>query len=67
MDVTGAMLQLNTPDGKMEAYEARPKDSGSYPGIVVLMEAFGLNDHIKSDGTYCTGRLRWDRAGSLSS
>lgn len=47
MDVTGAMLQLNTPDGKMEAYEARPKDSGSYPGIVVLMEAFGLNDHIK--------------------
>ena len=47
MDVTGAMLQLNTPDGKMEAYEARPQDSGSYPGIVVLMEAFGLNDHIK--------------------
>jgi len=47
MDVTGSMLQLNTLDGKMEAYEARPKDKGSYPGIVVLMEAFGLNDHIK--------------------
>jgi hypothetical protein len=29
MDVTGSILQLNTPDGKMEAYEARPKDSGS--------------------------------------
>jgi hypothetical protein len=39
MDVTGATRQLDTPDGKMEAYEARPKDSGSYPGIVVLMEA----------------------------
>jgi hypothetical protein len=26
MDVTGSILQLNTPDGKMEAYEARPKD-----------------------------------------
>ena len=47
MDVTGSILQLNTLDGKMEAYEARPKDKGSYPGIVVLMEAFGLNDHIK--------------------
>ena len=48
MDVTSSTLQLNTPDGQMEAFEARPKDSGSYPGIVVLMEAFGLNDHIKN-------------------
>jgi len=47
MEVKGSILQLTTSDGKMEAYEARPKDSGSYPGIVVLMEAFGLNDHIK--------------------
>ncbi|HYY24260.1 MAG TPA: dienelactone hydrolase family protein, partial [Candidatus Udaeobacter sp.] len=47
MDVTTSTLQLNTPDGKMEAFEARAKEGGSYPGIVVLMEAFGLNDHIK--------------------
>jgi carboxymethylenebutenolidase len=47
MDVTGSTLQLNTPDGKMEAYEAKPRQGGSYPGIVVLMEAFGLNQHIK--------------------
>ena len=47
MDVTGSILQLNTPDGKMDAFEARPKTPGDYPGIVVLMEAFGLNDHIK--------------------
>ncbi len=47
MDVTTATLQLNTSDGKMEAWVAKPKEGGSYPGIVVLMEAFGLNDHIK--------------------
>src|SRR5437870_13788234 len=47
MDVTTSTLQLNTPDGKMEAYEVKPKEPGSYPGILVLMEAFGLNDHIK--------------------
>jgi len=47
MDITTSTVQLDTPDGQMEAFEARPKDSGSYPGIVVLMEAFGLNDHIK--------------------
>ena len=47
MDVTSSTLQLSTPDGKMAAYEAKPKAGGTYPGIVVLMEAFGLNDHIK--------------------
>ena len=47
MDVTTSTLQLSTTDGNMEAFEARPKDGGSYPGIVVLMEAFGVNDHIK--------------------
>jgi carboxymethylenebutenolidase len=47
MDVTGSLVQLNTPDGKMESFEARPKAPGDYPGVVVLMEAFGLNDHIK--------------------
>ena len=24
MDVTGSILQVNTPDGKMEAYQAQP-------------------------------------------
>src|SRR3989454_12771707 len=47
MDITTSTLQLNTPDGRMETFEARPKSDGWYPGIVVLMEAFGLNDHIK--------------------
>ncbi len=47
MDVTTSTIQLSTPDGKMEAYEARPKDGGARPAIVVLMEAFGVNGHIK--------------------
>jgi dienelactone hydrolase len=33
----------------MEAYEARPKDSGSYAGIVVLMQAFGLDEASAKD------------------
>ncbi len=47
MDITTSTIQLSTPDGKMEVYEARPKDGGARPAIVVLMEAFGLNNHIK--------------------
>jgi len=47
MDVASTTAQLNTPDGKMDAYVAQPKGAGSYPGIVVVQEAFGVNDHIK--------------------
>jgi carboxymethylenebutenolidase len=47
MDVSGSTVQLNTSDGKMEAYVAQPKGGGAYPGVVVIQEAFGVNDHIK--------------------
>jgi carboxymethylenebutenolidase len=47
MDVTSSTVQLNTSDGKMEAYVAQPKGGGSYPGVVVIQEAFGVNSHIK--------------------
>lgn len=32
----------------LQAYIARPARSGSYPGIVVLMEAYGITGHIKA-------------------
>jgi carboxymethylenebutenolidase len=47
MDVTSSTIQLNTSDGKMDAYVAQPKEGGSYPGVVVIQEAFGINSHIK--------------------
>jgi carboxymethylenebutenolidase len=47
MDISNSTVQLNTSDGKMDAYVAQPKDGGSYPGVVVLQEAFGINDHMK--------------------
>ncbi|MFB8790663.1 MAG: dienelactone hydrolase family protein [Potamolinea sp.] len=31
----------------IEAYLAMPKGKGSFPGIVVLQEIFGVNDHIR--------------------
>ena len=48
MDITTSTLQLNTPDGKMETYEAKPKEGRAHPAVIVLMEAFGLNGHIKN-------------------
>lgn len=32
---------------QIDAYLAKPQAEGSYPGIVVLQEIFGVNDHIK--------------------
>jgi len=32
---------------KINAYLSRPAATGRYPGVIVIMEAFGLNDHIK--------------------
>ena len=31
----------------INAYLSHPVAPGRYPGVIVIMEAFGLNDHIK--------------------
>jgi carboxymethylenebutenolidase len=42
------MVEFPVPGGgKASAYEARPACAGSYPGVVVVQEWWGLNDHIK--------------------
>ncbi|MBE9034593.1 dienelactone hydrolase family protein [aff. Roholtiella sp. LEGE 12411] len=47
-------VKLSLPDARrtqdnfqIEAYLAQPKESGSYPGVVVLQEIFGVNIHIR--------------------
>jgi carboxymethylenebutenolidase len=37
---------LDTPDGPMELYEAVP-DGAPSGGVIVIQEAFGLNEHIR--------------------
>jgi carboxymethylenebutenolidase len=42
-------ITLNVSDGSaMGCYVARPDDSSSHPGIIVLQEAFGVNSHIRN-------------------
>ena len=41
-----SVLTLSTPDGPMDLYEARP-DSEPRAAIVVIQEAFGVNEHIR--------------------
>ena len=33
---------------KMPAYVARPADERAYPGVLLFMEIFGVNEHVRS-------------------
>jgi carboxymethylenebutenolidase len=43
MSVQGEMIEV----GGMPAYVARPAGAGPWPAVLVIQEAFGLNEHIK--------------------
>lgn len=40
-------IRVPTAHGDIRAYLSRPKETGSYPAVLVIHEAFGLNDHIR--------------------
>ena len=44
--VIGTDVTVQSGDTALEAYLARPVAGGSRPGIIVIHEAFGPNDHI---------------------
>jgi carboxymethylenebutenolidase len=45
------MVSINAPGGQMQGFLARPQGEANLPGVIVVMEAFGLNDHIKEVAT----------------
>ncbi|MGH8059166.1 MAG: dienelactone hydrolase family protein, partial [Candidatus Entotheonellia bacterium] len=47
MQITTTTIRLRAPDGEMKVHQAQPRGHGKFPAVIVLMEAFGLNDHIK--------------------
>jgi carboxymethylenebutenolidase len=44
--VTGERVQVPVGGDRIEAYLARPTSGGRRPGVIVIHEAFGPNDHI---------------------
>ena len=47
MDVQTQMIEVPAAAGAMPAFLARPKEGAREPGVLVIQEAFGLNDHIR--------------------
>lgn len=48
MEIRTEPVSLATAEGLMPCHQARPAAGGPYPGVIVVMEAFGLNAHIKA-------------------
>jgi carboxymethylenebutenolidase len=47
-EVKSEMMQYPGHGGTpVNAYSSRPTSGSNHPGVIVIMEAFGLNDHIK--------------------
>lgn len=40
-------VKLNAGDVQVDAHLAQPTTQGTYPGVIVIQEIFGVNDHIK--------------------
>lgn len=47
MEVNAQMISVPVRDGSMPAYLVNPVADGPWPAVIVVMEAFGLNRHIK--------------------
>jgi len=45
--LTTSTVHYKSGDIQMAAYLARPKAKGTYPGLIVIQEWWGLNEHIK--------------------
>lgn len=40
-------IKIQQDNVQIDAYLAKPLEPGSYPGVVVLQEIFGINSHIR--------------------
>ena len=47
MSIQTSTVSFNSGKTTLEAYLAQPEDSGPLPGMVVIHEAYGLNDNIR--------------------
>jgi carboxymethylenebutenolidase len=47
MAVATETVRIETPGGAMPAYLARPAGGETLPAVLVIQEAFGLNEHIE--------------------
>jgi carboxymethylenebutenolidase len=45
--VRSSTLEIQTPDGGADAYLTRPDDGERHPGVLFIMDAYGLRPRIE--------------------
>jgi len=48
MQTTSERTEIEVDGGRMGAYVARPDAAGRWPAVLLFMEIFGINEHIRS-------------------
>lgn len=48
MEITTEQVHVNVETRSMNGYMARPVEQGEYPAVLVFMEIFGVNSHIRA-------------------
>ena len=48
MEVFSKWVKVDNEGLKIDAYVAMPQTAGIYPGVIVIQEIFGVNEHIQS-------------------
>lgn len=46
--ISTTSVKISQENLQIDAYLAKPSQEGSYPGVVVLQEIFGINSHIRN-------------------
>ena len=47
MEVSNQWVKVNNQGLEIDAYLAMPETAGIYPGVIVIQEIFGVNEHIR--------------------
>jgi carboxymethylenebutenolidase len=48
MKIASERINVRVGTATMPAYVAKPQDEGKWPGVLLFMEIFGINHHIRS-------------------
>lgn len=48
MNTSDSMVEITVSGIRMSAFLSQPMEKGPFPAVVVIQEAFGLNNHIKN-------------------
>jgi len=71
--VVGQPVDIDTPDGVMDAYAAHPDAAGRWPLVVIFMDIWGLREElfgivrrVAGEGYYCVVPNLFHREGKFS-